>query len=369
MNASDIYTIIAIFVGLIALPFTYFIGRRNRTLPDIRYAIDSDIILNPDDRLLDQNLEMTIGGHQITSISRTRLAFWNQRGDAVRGTDIVKSDPIRLEFAEGDTPLQARTLSSSREQINLTASINSANPASVNITFEFLNSRDGAIIEIVHQGTEQPRLTGTLIGAKIRRHKPSNLDPSTLAAFVKRSRFRRIPKGAATLAGATLGATLSAIAFVWLAVFYHPPVGSLVNTSRFNLNSLLGQANFANAVFASSNHYANSDAILFLLITAGALWVLFIGAAISSFRTFSKERIPYDIANGKHIHRDVLAGRIPCAPLNVVRLSGRVSVLVQKIRCGLNVSVRLEKSRQEVRAHLGGFFQRSNPFVIASGLA
>lgn len=296
MNASDIIGVIAIFVALIALPFTYFIGRRNRTLPDIRYAVDFDIILNPDDRLLDQNLQMTIGGHQITSISRTRLAFWNQRGDTVRGTDIVKADPIRLEFAEGDTPLQARVLSSSREQIELTASINSASPASCNITFEFLDARDGAILEIVHQGTEQPRLTGTLMGAKIRRHKRSNLDPSTLAAFVKRSRFRRIPKGSASLAGAILATILSATAFVWLAFFYNPPSGSLVNASRFNLNSLLGQANFANAVFASSNRYANSDYISFLIIATGALSVIFAGGAISSFRTFSKERIPYAIA-------------------------------------------------------------------------
>jgi hypothetical protein len=296
MNTSDTISVIALVVGLIALPFTYIIGRRNRTLPDIRYAIDFDIILSPDDRLLDQNLEMTIGGHQITSISRTRLAFWNQRGDTVRGTDIVKDDPIRLEFAKGDTPLQARTLSSSREQIKLTASINSASPASVYVTFDFLDSRDGAILEIVHQGTEQPTLTGTLMGAKIRRHKRSNLDPSTLAAFVKRSRFRRIPKGATGLVGATLGAVISSISFVWLAFFYHAPVGSLVNTSDFNLNSLLGQADFANAVFASENHYANSGTIFPVLIGIGGLCVIFVAVAISSFRTFSKERIPYDIA-------------------------------------------------------------------------
>jgi len=88
VNVGDTTDIIAVFLGLIALPITYFFGKRNRQLPELRYAIDFDIILKPDEQLLDHGLSMTIGNREINCISRSRIAFWNQRGDTVRGADM-----------------------------------------------------------------------------------------------------------------------------------------------------------------------------------------------------------------------------------------------------------------------------------------
>jgi hypothetical protein len=294
MSFGNIIAIISLTIGLIGIP-SYLIGRRSRQTPDPRRAIDFDIILNPDDRLFDQDLKMTIGDHQIKCISRTRLAFWNQR-DTVRGTDIVKSNPPRLEFAEGDAPLQVRVLSSSREEIKLAASIDPANPSSVEITFDFLDARDGAIFEIVHQGTKPPEWKGTIIGTKVRSLGSSKLKPDELAALARRPRLRRMPKGTIGLTGYVLGAVLSAIAFVWLAFIYKAPAGYLINPSHFNLNSMRGQANFANAVFSSGNSDANSSATGSLFIILGSLSIVLTGAAISTYRTFRRNRIPYDIA-------------------------------------------------------------------------
>ena len=302
MNTSDIITIVGVIIGLVA---SYLLGRRGWQKPEIRYVIDFDIILNPDDRLLDQNLQMTVGSHHIKSISRTRLALWNQRGVTVHGTDIVKSDPIRLEFADGDTPLQTRTLSSSREQIEPTSSINSECPTSVDIAFDFLDARDGAIFEIVHQGTEQPELAGTLRGATIRRHPASDLNPSELAAFSRRPRFRRIPKGVPGLTGFIIGAILTGYIAIFLAFFYHYPAAYLVNARNFNLNSMRGQANFANAVFNSNNPYASSDAQGLLTLIMAALCGIFVVATIDALRTFNRRRIPYGIAKAASMNRQV----------------------------------------------------------------
>jgi hypothetical protein len=293
MNFSLIISLVSLGVGLIAFP-SYFLGRRARQLPDIRYAIDFDIILDPDDRLLDQDLQMTVGDRQIKSISRTRLAFWNQR-DTVRGADIVGSDPIRLQFVDGDTPLQVRTLTRSRSPIGLCASINSIDPTCVDISFDFLDARDGAIFEIVHQGVQSPKLVGTLRGATLRKHDPSNLTPKKLAVLAKRPWYRRISKSAVGLTVFSLAVACCAAAVTWLAFYYQAPAGSLITAHRFNLNSMRGQANFANAVFNSNNPYAPSGAIGFYLFILCIFLIVFTITAISNFIDVRKQ-IPYNIA-------------------------------------------------------------------------
>ena len=215
---------------------------------------------------------------------------------------LLKSDPVRLEFAEGDSPLQVRTLSCSRQPIKLTASIGSTSPTCIYITFDFLDVRDGAIFEIVHQGVKPPTLTGTIVGTEMRRHGPSEFDPKELAEFARRRRYRRIPKGALSLAGFTLTAILCAITVVWLAFYYHS-AGSLVHADGFNLNSMRGQANFANAVINSNNPYTASDALAFFLFVICIFFVGLLTLAINNYRTLRK-RFRIISQNSNHKYAD-----------------------------------------------------------------
>src|SRR4051812_35164037 len=119
MSVSDIIAIVGLVVALAGIPIAFILARRTRLRPQLRYCIDFDVILNAEDNLFDRDLHMTLGTRQINSISRTRIAFWNHRGDPIRKLDILASDPLRVQLKDGDEGLQARTLSVSRTQIGL----------------------------------------------------------------------------------------------------------------------------------------------------------------------------------------------------------------------------------------------------------
>lgn len=186
MNISDILGATALVVAIIAIPITFYLAKRARQIPDLRYRIDFDVLLKPDDHLFDLGLVIKLAGQPITCLSRTRIAFWNERGDTVQGKEIVSSDPLRIELAEGDYALQARTICESRKVTGLITGVPQGNQSSVVLSFDFLDSGDGGILEVIHQSTVEPKLVGTIRGAVIHEVGEADLKNSALEAVSKR---------------------------------------------------------------------------------------------------------------------------------------------------------------------------------------
>lgn len=279
MNTGDVLGIISIFVALIAIPITFFIGRRTRQVPDVRYCIDFDIVLKPDEKLLDQGLTMTVEDKPISSIGRTRIAFWNHSGDTVRREDVVSSDPLRIKFPKGGTPLQVRILSCSREQTGLGAFIDSATHDLVNVDFNYLDARDGAVFEVVQEGTARPELSGTIMGAKVRQVRSTKLSPSELeklaAKWWKSDRIRR------SVFPALWFTVLLIIIISLILSAIHPSTGpgTLINYKDYDLRTFQGQLNFSAAVQAEPQSVSRAGLLevaaifaVILLITARGLY-------------------------------------------------------------------------------------------------
>ena len=234
MSLSDILATAGLAVSVLGIPLTFIIARRTRQRPELRYMLEYDEILRADSNLFGRGLFMTLGSHRIDSISRTRVALWNHRGDAIRDADLLESDPLRIELQDGDEALQARVLSMSRKQLEVTAPIHEGDLSKVSICFNFLDVGDGAIIEVIHRGPSKPTVLGTLQGADIRNIDPfwnlRILEPARLRRFAMRR--RRIGILITTFSGAT------AAMFLALAMILsrdHRPY--LIDASHYNLNT------------------------------------------------------------------------------------------------------------------------------------
>ncbi len=235
MDFNTALTIIGVIAAIAAIPITFFLGRRTRQRPELRHAMDFDVLLRPTDRLFDEGLYMTLEDRKIDSISRTRLALWNQRGDTIRGTDVLGSDPLRLQFPSGDSPLQTRVICMSRKQTALSGAIDLERDASVIINFYFLDPGDGGVVEVIHQGIEKPTITGTIRGAITTSRGSTDLAPDTLLDISEKSRTRRILKSFRrnwTQWGVALVATLFAIGTYVLLESSGQGRKSLIDASR-----------------------------------------------------------------------------------------------------------------------------------------
>lgn len=178
---SDAIGVAGLVVSVIGIPLAYFLAKRGRQRPDLRYMTDFVVLLKPHDQLIKQGLSMSFSGHPITRISRTRVALWNQSGDPVRGTDVVPSDPLRLSVKEGERILRVTTLFTSRPQILAEIKMPEKDEPTALVSFDFLDAGDGAVFEVVHEGENPPELSGTIRGAVADFRGKASLDPDLIS--------------------------------------------------------------------------------------------------------------------------------------------------------------------------------------------
>jgi len=298
MSTSDVIAIAGLIVAIVGIPITFIVARRTRLRPQIRYATDFDILLRPGDNLFDRGLYMTLGDHKIVSISRTRLAFWNHRGDTVHNSDILNSDPLRLQLRQGDEVLQARVITMSRKPINLQSGITSDTTA-VSITFEFLDTWDGGVIEVIHKGPEKPSLVGTLQGCDMYDAGSANLTALALKAVAEKSRlgrFRkyvmeRTPKKILILS--VLPIFIVVITAIITFVIANSKPNRLVNAAKYKLNTMKGQIGFAHAV-ANTRAFSSNSNEVFLIVAAVFIVIFFLVICWGFFRS-TRRVIPGEI--------------------------------------------------------------------------
>jgi hypothetical protein len=291
VSLSDILGIIALAVALLGIPFTYWLARRGRQRPDVRFAIDTDLLVDPEHDLLSQGVEVRFRNQQISRVSRSYVAIWNRQGDLVRGIDIVPTDPLRIIPSDDDDEfLQARIIAMSRPQIKPEVEPSQTEPGCIQVDFDFLEEGDGFVIEILHKSDDYPELAGTVRGAPLR-EQMAFISIETMRNAQK-NWVRRLGRPRLVIpVGALLAATL---ALAWIAVPTLPLfVGDpqLVEADRFDVATLEGQRDLSKAIREAGNLEGPPwwlHAITFLLI-AGALFVAF--SYISAFRT----RIPSNV--------------------------------------------------------------------------
>lgn len=243
---------ITLLTIVISIPIGFYIGRRNRQVPDLRSAVDFDAVLEPGEWLTRGDLDINFDGKKLTRVSRTYLALWNHRGDTVMAADVLPSDPLRITVEDDDEILQTRVVSLSRLQI---APDVTPGGKGAMLTFTFLDPGDGFIVEVMHRGTSAARLEGTVPGAAIRpskkfiltrraRHRMRQAWPKRLLQRVKDNGrvFVFLLAGFLFFVGyAIVTSTQTLMRAFW---------PSLADSDEYDLTSLAGQRDFSDYVRA-----------------------------------------------------------------------------------------------------------------------
>lgn len=185
-------TVVGTLVALVGLPATYYWGRRNRQRPDLCYVRDFAVLMAPEDGLAGGHLKMTANGQNIKSISRTYVALFNMKGDSVDGSHVVALDPLRLTVEDGDSILQTRIMSQSRPQCAVALNFEEGNDREVYVNFDFLDAKDGVIVEVLHQGSSPVAVKGTIKGATLRDKGRADLTPHVIRALAAKTLWARI---------------------------------------------------------------------------------------------------------------------------------------------------------------------------------
>jgi hypothetical protein len=119
-----------------------------------------------------RGLEILYDGNKIESFSASKVFLWNRGSEAIRGTDIAPSSPLRISLNPPGVILGHQVLYCSSPHCNL-----STKPLSgrdVLISFDFIDPKQGIIFEVWHGGeTGALTLGGSIIGGgKVKRGEP-----------------------------------------------------------------------------------------------------------------------------------------------------------------------------------------------------
>lgn len=172
MSISTIIGIVAVIAAIAGIVFAVYYARQNRKIKLLAYDISGTVPLaravSPEK---DYNLSVIFQHHgqpeeRLDSVYVRFLRFVNLGRESIRKDDIAPANPLRISV-EGVRTLDI-TLSGVSRSVNrvaLTKQSISEDNYSANITFDYLDHKDGAVIKILTVGGEgTPVIYGDIIG-------------------------------------------------------------------------------------------------------------------------------------------------------------------------------------------------------------
>jgi hypothetical protein len=304
MDVGLVVGVVGVVASVIGIPVAVYLARRGRQKPELRVCPDFQELLSPDEGVPRESLSVTYAGRPVERVSRTILAMWSARGDTVRGSDIVPSDPLRIEVSDGDELLQVQAIACSRAPCSFEVQLRDGDDFAT-VSFDFMDPGDGIVLEVLHAGETPAQLLGTMRGATVHTRSSGDLDKRRLELFAEPSRIKRWRErsrenkvtreaeggpgriGYALWIAASVGAFLTAPIFGLAVDVRRARSARLIDTSKYDLTSLAGQGKFAHQV----THHGfpiHSTFVLDFVFLAGAISLL---CAVAVWRFLSVTRV------------------------------------------------------------------------------
>jgi hypothetical protein len=178
-------------IGLVSLALAIILYRRSIREGRPTCYIQNSTILGVRSELPSDKVRIFFEGQQVDKLIKTNIIFWNSGRAAIRGSDIVAVDPIRIIFEPGSKILsiQINKMNNISNSIHLSKSEDF--PDQVIMKFDYLNPEDGINMEILHNSARnEVKLVGRVIGLKngIQNNSPKS-DFSILYIFYSRQTF------------------------------------------------------------------------------------------------------------------------------------------------------------------------------------
>ncbi|WP_460417393.1 hypothetical protein [Pseudomonas sp. microsymbiont 2] len=149
--------------GLIGALVVYFLTRKRTSLS---YGFVAEHLLGSSSDSLPPQITVQFNGNPIPRLTRSVIVLWNSGENTVMGSDIVERDPLRFHVGTDGKVLSVAVLKASRTVNDFT--VQKASPEAPNeavLHFNFLDSNDGAVVEILHTSEERrPSINGTVRG-------------------------------------------------------------------------------------------------------------------------------------------------------------------------------------------------------------
>jgi hypothetical protein len=137
-------------IGLVGLAVAVVTYIRTRQRGLVAYGYAGRRLLGLTSAELPSGIRVFYHDQEIPRLTRSLVVIWNQGEKTITSDDLVSSDPFRLRVQDDGRVLAATVLREAREVSKFTASVSSTAPNEIKLGFAFLDSGDGAVVEVLH---------------------------------------------------------------------------------------------------------------------------------------------------------------------------------------------------------------------------
>lgn len=158
--ASVISIVLAVLTSLLASWFYFNPRTKNR----LAYQMTSVLYFNETDYSLPPGAQMTFENTSVKRLTKTTVVLWNHGTETLYGTSIVIDDPLCVAFDEGDRIFSCR-ITQRTNDTNEAGIVGAAATHERLLSYDYLNAKDGFVVEIVHDSKKpHPLVSGSIKG-------------------------------------------------------------------------------------------------------------------------------------------------------------------------------------------------------------
>lgn len=152
----------SILVGTI-ISFIFYRKSIRKAVPGYQYKSLNIIDVGKEIKI--DNINVFYKESKIERLSKTQILFWNDGNKTILGKNIVEKERIKIQFDQSDGEiLSARIVETTRDVINFVINHNPGDNFAF-IDFEFLDKKDGALIELLHTNSRNVfKINGVIKG-------------------------------------------------------------------------------------------------------------------------------------------------------------------------------------------------------------
>ncbi|WP_213150463.1 hypothetical protein [Stutzerimonas balearica] len=162
LNQGWVGSLIGVAGILAGLFFSYKFSRKS---PRPAYQRSYLTLLGKEEDNLPDEVEVFYQGSKVERLTKSKIVFWNDGNEVLERSKFVSSDPVTVAFPQGTNILSYHVVKPTREVINFSVNKVLSENNSLRIEFDYLDPKDGAVIEILHDGAAKyPMITGSFMG-------------------------------------------------------------------------------------------------------------------------------------------------------------------------------------------------------------
>lgn len=167
------YIIFSSLIGLFGTAFGFWSHFYSNKRKELSYTISTSQIIKNNNSFQDE-IEIMYKGEKFDSLSVSNFTIWNSGNKMIEASDIALTNPLRISATKDAMILSAKVVNVVEPSNMLVVADHSSSNKERQISFDYLDSKQGAVIQVLHTGNPESLFLDCIIKSGKYNHVEKN---------------------------------------------------------------------------------------------------------------------------------------------------------------------------------------------------